>query len=377
MALSTILLIGSLLVVSGLRRAATIDVGFNPSGAVSARVDLGLEGYDQARAREFHRRVLEDIGAQQGVDSVSLSNSLPLSIDLSTHTVYVEGKAEPRGADVPSVAYYQVTPGFFRTLQTRLIAGRDFADTDTPKSPRVAIVNQAFVTELVGDDPIGKRFRTGRGSPWIEIVGVVQNGKIQSLTEAPKPAVFHPLSQWYNPTTTIVARTALPDARAIDLVRQAVRRIDPGLTVFEDGPLSDLLSLPLFPARIAAALLGGFGALAIVLVSVGTYGLMSYGIAQRTREICIRLAMGASPSHIVRLVLSRAAILWAAGAMVGIMVALAVSPFLAPILPGVNPRHPGIVTFACAVLAVVTLAACWLPTRRALVSNPVALLRRN
>jgi predicted permease len=377
MAISTILLIGSLLVVRGLHQATQVDVGFNPSGAVSARVDLGLEGYDQARAREFHRRVLDDIAAQHGVESVSVANALPLSIDLSTHRVYVEGKPEPRGADVPSVAYYQVTPAFFRTLQTRLIAGRDFAATDTPTSPRVAIVNQAFVTQLIGaGDPIGKRFRLGRASPWIEIVGVVQDGKIQSLTEAPTPVAFHPLAQWYNPTTTIVARTSLADAQAVELVRQAVGRVDAGVTVFDEGPLSELMALPLFPARIAAVLLGGFGALAIVLVSVGTYGLMSYGIAQRTREICIRLAMGASSSHIVRLVLTRAAVVWAAGAIVGVAVALVCSPFLSPILPGVNPRHPGVVSFACALLAIVTLCACWLPARRAIVSNPVALLRR-
>jgi predicted lysophospholipase L1 biosynthesis ABC-type transport system permease subunit len=239
----------------------------------------------------------------------------------------------------------------------------------------VAVVNQAFAQLLGSGDPVGKRFRTGRGGHWIEVVGIVQDGKYQTLSEAPRPVAFHSGVQWYNPTTSIVARSALPEGEALDLVRQAVRRLDPTLSLFEDRPVSEILALPLLPARVAAALLGVFGALAIVLVLVGTYGLMSYGIAQRTREICIRLAVGASSPHIVRLVLGRAAIVWSAGVGVGAAVSLVGTPLLSPFLLGVSPRDPLVIGLSCAILGLVTAAACWLPTRRALASDPVALLR--
>jgi predicted permease len=376
MMLSTVLLIGSLLVVRSLQHAAAVDVGFNPRGAVSARVDLGLQGYDQARARDFQRRVREEIAALPGIDSIAVANALPLGIDVSTHTVYVEGKPEPRGADVPHSIYYQVSPGFFHTLQTRLVAGRDFTAGDTEDSPRVAVVNQAFAAQLLGEgDPIGKRFRSGRTGGWTEVVGIVQDGKYQTLNEAPTPVAFHSGLQWYNPTTSIVARSTLPESEALELVRQAVRRLDPGLSLFEDRPLSDIMALPLLPARIAAALLGAFGALAVVLVLVGTYGLMSYSVAQRTREICIRLAVGASTPDIVRLVLGRAAVIWALGVGAGAAAALAGAPLLSPILMGVKPRDPVVTVLACGILAVIAVAACWPPIRRALASDLVTLFK--
>jgi predicted permease len=376
MTLSTVLLIGSLLVVRSLQQATIVDVGFNSRGAVSARIDLGLQGYDQARARSFQRRVIDEIAALPGIESVAVANALPLGTDVSTHSVYVEGQPEPRGAAIPAAIYYQVSSGFFQTLQIRMIAGRDFAASDTRESARVAVVNQAFVDRLLGkEDPLGKRFRAGRSGGWIEIVGVVQDGKYRTLSEGPTPVAFHSGVQWYNPTTSVVARSSLPESAALDLVRETVRRLDPGLSMFEDRPLSELKSLPLLPVRIAAALLGGFGALAIALVLVGTYGLMSHSVAERTREICIRLAVGASASDIVRLVLGRAIIVWALGAAAGAAAAVAAAPLLSPILLNVRPRDPAVITVACAVLAAVTLAACWRPARRALSTDPVALFR--
>ena len=323
------LLIGSLLMVRSLQHAATVDVGIRPRGAVSVRVDLGLQGYDQSRARDFQRRVIERIAERPGISAVAVANSIPLSMDVSTHSVYVEGRPAPRGSEIPDTIYYQVLPGFFRTLETRLIAGRDISPGDTRDSPRVAVVNQAFATQLLRDgNPLGKRFRSGRSGDWIEVVGVVQDGKYQTLGESPKPVAFHSGVQWYNPTTSIVVRSSLPESQTLELLRQAVRELDPSLSMFEDGPLSQIMALPLLPARVAASLLGAFGALAIVLVLVGTYGLMSYGIAQRSRDICIRLAIGASSTQIVRLVLARAAIIWAIGVGVGTTIAIAGAPLL-------------------------------------------------
>jgi predicted permease len=376
--LSTILLIGSLVVVRSLQHAAAVDLGFNPRGAVSTRVDLGLQGYDQARAREFQRLVIEQLAALPGVESAAVANALPLGMDVSTHGVHVEGRAEPHGSDAPQTIYYQVSRDFFRTVQMRLVAGRDFAATDTPETTRVAVVNQAFAEKMLGGvDPIGRRFRTGRSGPWIEIIGVVRDGKYWTLTEAPTPVAFHSGVQWYNPTTSIVVRSSRTEGETLELVRRTVRTIDPGLSLFEDGPLSNVVSLQLMPARVAAALLGAFGALAIVLVLVGTYGVMSYGIVQRTREICIRLAIGAAPHHIVRLVLSRASFVWVAGVGAGAAAAVVGAPVLSPFLIEVNPRDPALIAVACGTMALVTGAACWFPTRRALATDPSALMRRS
>ena len=374
-ALSLVLLVGSLLIVRSLQRATVMDLGFNPSNAVSLSVDLGLQGYDGDRGRAFAPRVVERVAALPGIDSAAIANSLPLSLDTSTHGVFIEGKPDPRASDVRSAIYYQVTPGFFRTMQIRLIAGRDFTARDTAASPRVAIVNQAFA-RLLGDvDPMGTRFRTGRTGDWIEIVGLVQTGKYESLTEPDKPVAFHPLSQWYNPTTTIVARSSLDEGRTLDLVRRAVHEEDPDLAIYGDGPLSALLALPLFPMQVAATALTLFGLLAIVLVTIGTYGLVSYSIARRTREICIRLAIGASPGHIVRVILGRVAAICLIGTAVGAAVALAGAPVIAPLLLDVAPRDPLVLAAALGILAIITAAATWRPTRRALGSEPATLLR--
>src|SRR5262249_9387164 len=149
------------------------------------------------RGRAFAPTILERIRNLPGIESAATANSLPLSIDISDHRVFIEGRPDPRASEVGSAIYYQVTPGFFRTMQMPLIAGREFMEQDTPQSRRVAIVNQAFVRRFLDSaNPVGARFRTGRSGDWIEIVGVVRDGKYQSLSESPQPVVFHLLAQW-------------------------------------------------------------------------------------------------------------------------------------------------------------------------------------
>jgi predicted permease len=373
-ALSAVLLTGSVLVVRSLREAVRVDVGFNPRGAVSLRVDLALQGYDEARGREFQRLLRERVAALPGIESASIANSLPLSLDHSTTTIHPEGEPVARGARARRAAYYQVSPGFFRTMQTRLVAGRDFDERDAREAPSVAIVNEAFVRQLLGGgQALGRRY--GRPERWTEIVGVVQDGRYQSLGEDPKPVVFAPIAQWYNSTTTVVARASVTEREALDLLRREVRAIDPALSIFEDGSLSQLLALPMFPLRMAAGALGAFGVLAIVLVSIGTYALVSYSVARRMREICIRLAIGASTAHIVRIVVGRTAVIFGAGASAGLFLAFVGVPLLSPLLLGVAPRDPRAFGVAVLVLLLVTAAACWRPTRRALTGDPATVLR--
>jgi putative ABC transport system permease protein len=260
-------------------------------------------------------------------------------------------------------------------LGTRLVAGRDFTEADRPDRPSVAIVNEAFARRFLGQQPLGARFGSSAKGPWTEVVGVVRDGKYQTLGEAPAPVVFYSAWQGYNSSTVVVVRTAGDEEQALAAARRIVREIDPRLSIFNDAPLRRVLALPLLPARAAATLLGAFGLLAIVMVLVGTYGLTSYAVAQRAREICIRLAIGATAPQVVRLVLARAFVVWLAGVGVGLTLSFSAAPLLSPILLGVTPRDPLVMTAALTIAAAVALAAVWQPSRRAMSSNPSALLR--
>jgi predicted permease len=374
-ALSTILLVGSLLVVRSLQQATRVDVGFTPEHAVSVSLDLGLEGYDQARGRSFQKEIVEQLSTVPGVTAAATISALPLSQDTSTHGVHVEGQPVPRGTRAPSALYYQVSPGLFRALGTRIVAGRDFSESDSDDRPPLVIVNETFARRHLDGQALGRRFRTGPAGNWMEVIGVVQDGKYQTLGEDGKAVVFHSARQWYNPTTIVVARTSLDEQQALAALRRIVLEMDPHLTIFSDAPLRRVLALPLLPTRAAAGLLVAFGALAIVMVLVGIYGVTSYAVAQRSREISIRTAVGATGAQIVRLVLARAVWVWAAGVSAGLAVALAAAPMLSPILLGVAPRDPIAIVAAVVIIAGVTLAAVWHPSRRALAASPSVLLR--
>jgi predicted permease len=374
-ALSTVLLVGSLLVVRSLLVATRVDVGFDPDRAVTLSLDLGLEGYDRARGLEFQQRVVERLGAVPGIEAAATASALPLTQDTSTYVVEVDGQPAVRGAGRPSTMYYQVSSDFFRAFGAQIVAGRAFTDADTSDRPPVVVVNETFARRFLQGNALGRRIRGGSSGAWVEVIGVAKDGKYQSLGENPAPVAFHSARQWYNPTTVIVARTSIDEGAALDAARRIVNELDPRLSVFADGPLRGLLALPLLPTRAAAALLGLFGALAIVMVLVGTYGVTSYAVAQRSREICIRVAIGASAAQIVRLVLGRAALVWAAGVGAGLALAFTGTPLLAPILLGVAPRDPVVLTVSVVIVALVTMTAVWQPSRRALTVSPGTLLK--
>jgi predicted permease len=374
-ALSTILLIGSLLAARSLQRATQVDVGFVPEGAITLSLDLGLEGYDRPRGQALQEGIVERLRTAPGIIAAGTINSLPLTQSISTHVVYVEGQPAPRGARVPNAMYYQVSPGLFSALGTRLLAGRDFTEADKTERPSVAVVNEAFARRYLGPNPIGARFSSAANGPWTEVIGIVRDGKYRSLGEDATPVAFYSVRQGYVPTTVLVVRTSTDEEQALAAARRIVREFDPRLSIFNDGPLRRVLALPLLPTRAAATLLGAFGLLAIVMVLVGTYGLTSYAVAQRAREICIRLAIGATAPQVVRLVLARALIVWLAGVGVGLTLAFGAAPLLSPILLGVTPRDPLVMTAALTIASAVAIAAVWQPSRRAMSSNPSALLR--
>jgi predicted permease len=374
-ALSVILLVGTVLVVRSLQRAITINIGFNPQNAVAVAVDLGLAGYDETSGGEFQHRLIEKVSALPGVTSAGLANSLPLSLDQSTTSVFAEGKPVPRPGETPNSHYYMVSPGYLRTMETRLIAGRTFDQHDQKNTRPVAIVNQTFAARLFpNENALGKRFRSGN-SKETEIVGIVEDGKYQSLSDNLKLALFWPDTQHYNATTTVVARSSLPSQQVVRMIQQTVHDLDPTLPFYQAGSLDDHLRLPLLPARLAASMLGAFGVLAIVLAATGVYGVMAYAVSRRKREIGIRIAIGASRPQVMRLVLIRTSVLLAVGTVLGTLAALAIGGQFSPILYGVSPRDP--VTFALAALlmAAIAFTAAWLPARRATLIEPSSALR--
>ena len=260
-----------------------------------------------------------------------------------------------------------MSPGFFRTMQTRLIAGRDFDERDTAGAAQVVIINQALARRLFpNEDALGKRVSQGSNGPWWQVAGIVSDGKYQSLSDESQPAIFWPRAQRYDSAMTIVARSSMPPADVLRRIQGAVYSIDSTLPFFQADSLEDHLSLPLLPARVAAGMLGGFGVLAVILSATGLYGMLSYAVSKRTREIGIRLAIGARGADVLSLVLRRAVVIVASASVVGAILALAVGRYFAPVLYGVSPRDPATYALALLLMAVIGCIACLVPVRRAL-----------
>jgi predicted permease len=375
-ALCFVLVSACLLSLHGLQQALNMRLGFEPRRVSVVSLDLGLGGYSEERGRSFQRRALERIQQLPGVRSAAYSNSVPLSIDQSTDGVFSEGQPNLPTSHAHSATDYQVSPGFIQTMGIGLLQGRDFTWHDDAASPTVAIVNLAFAKQIMHtDNPIGKHFRYSRNGPLVEVIGMVEDGKYQSLTEQSRPAIFKPILQSYNSTTTLMVRSALPSTQMVGQMRQAISRLDPSLPVYGAGSLEQMLGFAFFPTRAAALALTAFGILAILLAGTGIYGLVAYAVTRRVREIGIRMAVGARPAQILRTVLGRITFLLLAGSAIGLVLALAAGQVLASVVHNASPRDPGILTAVFAIILLIGVFSCWAPTRRALRIEPMAALR--
>ncbi|HXJ94304.1 MAG TPA: ABC transporter permease [Terriglobia bacterium] len=375
-ALCFVLVAACLISLRGLQQTLKMRLGFEPEDVSVVGFDLGLAGYSDEKSRALQQRVLETVEQLPGVLSAAYSNSVPLSIDQSNTTVYPPDKAGPRCSDGISATYYQVAPGFFATMGTRLLAGRDFTWHDDDNSPRLAIVNAAFGRQVLhSENAVGKHFRNGLSGPLVEIIGVVEDGKYESLTEFQAPALFWPILQNHNSTTTLEVRSSLPAAQMVREMRQAVAELDPQLPLYGTGSLNQMLGFAFFPTQAAAIALSAFGVLAIMLAVTGIHGLVSYAVARRVREIGIRVAVGARPSQVLRLVLGRIMTLIAVGSAIGLVLALATGQVLASVVYGASSRDPKTLAAVVATIALLGLVSSWAPTRRALRIDPVRALR--
>ena len=374
-AISLVLLVSAGLIVRSLQAAQHMQPGFNPQNAVAISFDLGLQGYDDAKGRAFHARVLDRVRAIPGVRSAAFIDVLPLSLDYSSTSVYVEGQPVTARSKLPSAIPYSVSPKYFETMGIPL-RGRDFLPTENKKDSRFAIVNETFARRFFpGKDAIGKRYNsTGPKDPFWQIVGVVPDGKYNTLGEEPKAVMFRP-QRYFDSNSTLVARTEGDPHTVLAAIRREIQQIDPTLPLYDAKTLTEHMNIPLFPAKIAAGALGSFGVLALVLAAVGIYGVMSYMVAGRTREIGLRMALGAQSRSVGWLILRQGMKLALIGSAIGLALAFGGTRLLQSILYGVSAVDA--ITFATVafLLASVALLACWLPAYRAARVDPMIALR--
>jgi putative ABC transport system permease protein len=340
-------------------------------------LDLSLAGYTADSARPFVRELLERIRSLPGVESATLSVDVPLDGGrMGLGGLKAPGKTPPRGQ------YFQadwniVEPGLFGTLKLPLVRGRDFTAADTASSQWVAIVNEALAAAIwPGEDPVGKQVIVPDENKQREvtIVGVTGNARLVWLTGPVEPYIYMPFAQRYLPRVSLLVRTT-DDRSAVAEVRTLLRTMNAGLPITESMRLSELTAIGMVPQRMAASVAGTLGIVGLLLCAIGIYGVTSYSVAQRTREIGIRVALGADRVDVIRLVLRQGLVLAAAGTAIGVVIAGAGSTFLESLLYGMRGLDPITFAGACLLFAAVTLVASYIPARRATRVDPMVALR--
>ncbi|HJS74931.1 MAG TPA: FtsX-like permease family protein, partial [Vicinamibacteria bacterium] len=377
-ALSLVLLVGSGLMARGLSRAQAIDLGFDPGSVVETSFDLRLQGYGEAQGRVLQEELLERVGTLPGVAAAALADFVPIDLHFSRTRLFLEGQPVPaRTSEAPITFVSRVSPGYFSVMSMQVLAGRDFTPADDETALPVALVSEALARRFwPGEDPLGKRLSLGSpDAPRIEVVGVAEDGKYAGLNETPQPFVYLPLRQSYTGTTTVLARTDSDPGRLLPSIRAEIQRRDPSIAVFGARALTDRLSLPLYPARIAATVLGAFALLSLSLAAIGIYGVMSQMVSRRRREIGIRVALGARREDVLKLAMGAGMAPASIGVLAGAAGALALTRWMESLLFGVSPRDPWTFAWTAAILLAVAALACFLPARRAAEAAPMVSLR--
>jgi predicted permease len=364
----------------GLGKAMTMNMGINPKHAVLTKFELSRAGYSGA-ADHFQRQLLERVSQLPGVEAAAYANATPLSQDAITSSVFSQQTTDFRPSNSAFYTYvYDVSPGYLTAAETPLLAGRDVSFTDTAKTPAVALVNQQFARHLFHSERVvGRYFKNGSGRSF-QIVGVVADGKYLSLSEEQEDAAFFPISQETSTKTSLIVRTrpgstyaATNDMAAS--IRKVVRDLDPTVPIRESSPWSSQLGLTFLVSQVATVALGIFGAFGLLLSIAGTFGLASYTVSKRLRELSIRVALGAQAKQILSAALGRMLILIASGSVVGIVLGVAASWLLAAIVYQASAQDPVVlVSVALPMLLTGSLSVAD-PVRRALHIDPANLLR--
>ncbi len=372
-ALSFLLLICAGLFVRSLQNARNLDAGFDPNHVFVATYDLEPMGYSRAKGIEFHQQVLGQIRQLPGVESATLADFSPLSFTLHSQDVQMEGYV-PQPRESMEIDRGVVGPKYLETMKTPLLDGRDFNEQDRDGTQLVAIVNQALVDRYwTGQNAIGKRIHVGGN--WFTVVGVAGNAKYRRLVYDPAPMVYLPLQQWYQEDVIVHVRATGDPMALRSAIEKKIHSSNPDLPIFNETTMLTSMQLGNVFERVAVAFAGSFGILSLVLAAVGIYGVVAYTTKQRTREIGIRIALGAQRGDILRQILGQGLTLMAVGLGIGITVSYALTRFLRGMLFGVGTTDALTFLTVGLLLCMVTLAACYIPARRATKTAPMVALR--
>ncbi len=376
---SLVLLIVAGLFVRSLQKAQEINLGFNPRHILDLSVDLGQIGYKEPQARQAYRDIDSRIRALPGVQSEAEAFVVPMGYVSADDRVWIPEHPYESGQQPPTIMFDAVTDSYFDTLQIPLLRGRKFSDADSQKASPVAIINQTMADKFwPHEDALGKRFSSkGPTGPFIEVVGIVQNGKYQSLTEDPTPFYYLPLDQSYMSMRTIHVRASVPPDILALQTEAAIHEVAPDAPVTEVKPMIEALQSAngFFLFRFGAQITAIMALLGLILAVVGIYSVVSYAAVQRTKEIGIRIAMGASPREILKMVLRQGLGVVGIGLALGLVIAFAGTRVMATFFVGVKPTDP--LTFAAVALLLtgIALFACWIPAHRATRIDPLVALR--
>jgi macrolide transport system ATP-binding/permease protein len=375
-ALSLVALVGAGLFVKSLANAQRIDPGFDYEKLALLTFDLGAQGYDEARSRDFHRRLLERASALPGIESATLASGVPLFQGGFARTVFPEGVDSSDRKNGKLVQLNTVEPGYFETLGIPLKRGRDFAASDHKDAPHVVVINETMAKQFWPEqDALGKRFKFFGQEWWNEVVGIAKDGKYNFLGENPQPHIYLSLEQVFESALTLHVRASGDPATALGMARREVQQMDRLLPITGVFTYGEILRQSLWAPRMGAALLVVFGLLSLLLAVIGIYGVMSYSVNQRTREMGLRMALGADPSEVVKLVVKQGALLAAGGIAIGLALSFAATRLVSNLLFDVPARDPLIFVGIPVLLGAAALVASAQPAWRASRVDPTVALR--
>ncbi|HJW37866.1 MAG TPA: ABC transporter permease [Candidatus Udaeobacter sp.] len=376
-AVSLLLLISSGLFLKSFYKAQAINPGFRTDNLDVVTINPVLAGYDSDRALRVVRAILDQIRHDPRVAGADVNNWVPLGQGGEARTIVIDGRDPNDEHNRRFANYSPITPGYFQTMGIQLLRGRNFTEQDAEKNAApVAIIDETMAKQFwPNEDALGRRFRFMIDKAPIEVIGIARNSKAVTLGETPIPMVYWPLKEITDAGITLFVHTTGAPGVMLNQIRQTVRDVDVHIPIVYEKTIRDHMSIALWPSWMGAMLLGSLGLLAFVLASMGVYGVMAYSVSQRTRELGIRMALGAQTSQVIQLVLRQGMFLAAIGLGFGLFAAFASTRLAGSFLYGVNPSDPVIFIGVTSLLALAAFAACYFPARRALKINPVIALR--
>ena len=374
MTLSFVLLVGAGLLIQSMQAIRHANPGFSTQGVVTTSVDLFTAGYDPQRAKLFQDELIDRVQSLGGVESAAFSRQTPFTYrDYSSAAIAVDGYDAPLDQQ-PSADYNEIGPGFLATMGIPLVSGREFTRADNETAPPVAIVDETMAAQFWrGLDPVGRRVQV-KGT-WMQIVGVARTAKYRNLLEAPKPFFYVPLRQNFSASAGLQIRTPQSTAALAPALVREIHALDANVAPGELITMREQVERTTASQRVAFTILVVFGGLALMLAAIGLYGVMASTVSQSTRELALRMALGAGASDLMQLVLSKGLLLTAGGVALGVVAALEATRLMGYLLYRVSPRDPLAFAWAVVVIAIASLTACLVPAWRATRTDPLRALR--